>query len=133
MSASESYDGTVSLSRKLTDDETHELRITLLPFFTTDTGVGVDDITDYLDYTFTMVSNSKDVTYIVKELDGLCSPEVSMRVGRELASFINKLKEADGSISGSRNENGDSGVDEEGNRVSALKVCLSYVSGTWPY
>ena len=116
-----SYDGTVSMSRKLTENETRELKITLMPYFTTEGGMGVDDITDFLDYTFTMVSNSKAVDYIVKELDGFCSDEVSQKVGKELADYITKLSKED-----DRDSKEVSGTAEDGRRVGSLKVRCNF-------
>ena len=119
--SNDSYDGTVSLNRKLTEDETRELRITLLPYFTTEGGMGVDDITDFLDYTFTMVSNAKAVDYIVKELDGFCSEEVSKKVGKVLADCITNLNAGDNGDS-NKEEKEEPATDEDGKRVVSLKV-----------
>ena len=116
-----SYDGTISMNRKLTDEETHELRIKLIPYFTTDGGMGVDDMADFLDYIFTMVSNAKAVEYVVKELDGFCSPETSKKIGKELATSIELYN-------GTSGGGGDSSEDKRGSgtnpskRVVSLKV-----------
>jgi hypothetical protein len=118
--SNDSYDGTVSMNRKLTEEETRELRITLIPYFTTEGGMGVDDITDFLDYTFTMVSNAKAVDYIVKELDGFCSEEVSKKVGKVLADFITKLNGDD--IDSNDQDKEEPATDEDGKRVVSLKV-----------
>ena len=90
------YDGTVTLSRKLTDDEIRELKIVLLPYFHSAGGLGGDeDITDFLDYVFAMISNSKTIEYIVNELVGMemefCNEQVAHKVGKEISSFVAKL------------------------------------------
>ena len=93
-----SYDGSVSLSRKLTDEETKELRITLLPYFHT-AGIaelGPEDVTDFLDYAFAMISNSKPVDFVVEELKGMemdfCPPEVADKVGQAMAEFCTRSR-----------------------------------------
>lgn len=124
------YDGSVVANRKLTEDEIREVRITLLPYFHASAGgLGVEDITDFLDYTFAMISNAKSVDYVVQELVGMemdfCTPEVAKRVGKELAAFINKVNEGDGTDKGSSNPQDDpSGGAPRGNRVVSLKVSL---------
>ena len=66
------YDDTVFLDRKLTQDETSELRITVLPYFhVAGGGASIEDVTDFLDYTFAMISNNKDVGFVIKELMGM--------------------------------------------------------------
>lgn len=101
------YDGSVSLPRKLTEEETRELQIRLLPYFHATGGMGMDDVTDFLDFTFAMVSNSKDVDYIVKELIGMemefCSPEVAAKVGRAISDYI-------ASLTGEKKEDGNAKV-----------------------
>lgn len=114
-----SYDGTICMNRKLTEEETHELRIKLIPYFTTDGGMGVDDMADFLDYIFTMVSNSKAVEYVVKELDGFCSPETSAKIGKELADSITLFNGA--SSSGDSNEDKRGSGTSPGKRVVSLK------------
>ena len=117
-----SYDGSISMNRKLTEEETHELRIKLIPYFTTDGGMGVDDMADFLDYIFTMVSNAKAVDYVVKELDGFCSPETSKKIGQELATHISLFNGASsGSVSDSNEDKQGSGSNP-GKRVVSLKV-----------
>ncbi len=117
--SAETYDGTICMNRKLTDDETHELRIQLIPYFTTDGGMGVDDMSDFLDYIFTMVSNSKGVDYVVKELDGFCSPETSKKIGKELAAHITLFNGT--SNDDLQDEKREFNVDQ-GKRVVSLKV-----------
>jgi hypothetical protein len=90
----DSYDGNVSLTRKMEDDEIRELRIVLLPYFHI-SGGEVEDITDFLDYAFAMISNSKTIDYIVQELLGMemefCGQEIANKVGKELSTFVAKL------------------------------------------
>jgi len=90
-----SYDGSIALDRKLTEEETKELRLTLLPYFHTTEGAGVEDVSDFVDYAFAMVSNQKSVEYVVNELLGMemdfCSQEVADKVGNELSTFIRQL------------------------------------------
>ena len=81
--------------RKLTEDEIRELRIRLLPYFHVSGGLGVEDVSDILDYTFAMLNNFKSIDYVVKELVGMemdfCTPEVASKVGDELTAFIQKI------------------------------------------
>lgn len=132
-----SYDGTICMNRKLTEEETHELRIKLIPYFTTDGGMGVDDMADFLDYIFTMVSNSKAVDYVVKELDGFCSPETSKKIGYELATNIELFNGTSGSV-GDSNEDPKTPGSNPGKRVVSLKVsnqescCVSYDAALFP-
>jgi hypothetical protein len=89
------FDGSISLGRKLSEEETHELRITLLPYFHSEGGMESDDINDFLDYTFTMLSNDKTIEYIVGEYAAFFSPEVSKKIGNQLAIRIKELKGGD--------------------------------------
>ena len=111
-----SYDGSVSLPRKLTDDESRELRITLLPYFHTSGDAGVEDVTDLLDYAFAMISNNQTVEYVVKELLGMemefCNEEVAHKVGNELSTFVTKLNKGEDTSQG----------DAKDSRVVSLKV-----------
>lgn len=90
-----SYDASIMINRKLTDEETRELRIVLLPYFHASGGLGVDDISDFLDYTLAMVSNQQTVEYVVKEMIGMemdfCKEDVAHKVGKEISDFLNKL------------------------------------------
>jgi len=86
------YDGSLSLGRQLSEEETYELRISLLPYFHVEGGMESDDISDFLDYAFTMISNDKTIEYIVTECGGFFSPEVSKKIGKELAVRIKALK-----------------------------------------
>lgn len=124
----EEFDRSVCLDRKLTEDETRELRITLMPYFLAEGGMESDDINDFLDYTFTMVSNSKTIEYIVGELDGFCSPEVSKKIGKQLADSILQLK--GGRAGDEKDEDKDKAeedADGEGVDRSVTKVCISGV------
>jgi hypothetical protein len=85
------FDGSLVLGRKLSDEETRELRITLLPYFHAEGGMETDDINDFLDYTFTMLSNAKTIEYIVGEYVAFFSPEVSKKIGTVLANRIEEL------------------------------------------
>jgi hypothetical protein len=86
------YDGTALLDRRLTDEEIRELKIVLLPYFHASGSIGDEDITDFLDYTFAMISNSKPAEYVVTELIGMemdfCNQEVAHKVGKEIANFV---------------------------------------------
>jgi hypothetical protein len=131
----DSYDGTVSLPRKLSEEENRELRITLLPYFHVAGGLGVEDITDFMDYTFAMISNSKAVDYVIEELIGMemdfCNAAVAKKVGKELAEFITKITGGGGGDSPGEEEGeeeeGEAGGDGNGEgtkgpRVVSLKV-----------
>jgi hypothetical protein len=119
------YDGNVSLSRKMAEDEIRELRIVLLPYFHI-SGGEVEDITDFLDYAFAMISNSKTIDYIVKELLGMemefCGQEVANKVGKELATFVTMLNTG-GEAAPQEEEEGEEDVSKQGGgRVVSLKV-----------
>jgi hypothetical protein len=122
--SSSSYDGSVSLPRKLTDEEVKELRISLMPYFhlaENDDEVGPEDISDFLDYAFAMLSNSKSVDYIIQELLGMemtfFSQDVADRIGNEMSSFLKSLvgNDDDGAADGEVNE-------DSNNKVVSLKV-----------
>ena len=130
----ESYDGSVSLTRKLDEEEIKQLRIQLLPLFVASGGLGVEDITDFLDYTFAMISNNKTVDYVINELIGMemdfCTPDVASKAGKELASFINEINnggEGQQEAEEGNEEGEEEDVDESskiGSRVVSLKVCV---------
>lgn len=124
--ASATNDSAVHLERKLTEDEVRELRITLLPYFHSDGNTEADavDITDLLDYTFAMISNSKDTEYIVNELIGMemdfCPATVAQKLGKEISSFIIKLQ--GGNTEGVENTTTSSSSQSAGTHVVSLKV-----------
>lgn len=123
-----SYDGSVSLPRKLTDEEVKELRISLMPYFhlaENDEEVGPEDITDFLDYAFAMLSNSKSVDYVIEELLGMemtfFSEDVADRIGKEMSTFLKSLV---GNDINNEDDDGaaDGEVNEGSNKVVSLKV-----------
>jgi hypothetical protein len=124
------YDGSVSISHKLSDDEIRELRIILLPYFHIAGGVGVEDITDFLDYTFAMLSNEKTVEYVVKELIGMemdfCAEAIAHKVGKELSVFLDKLNNGGEDPQETSKEADEEGEENDGSqkgpRVVSLKV-----------
>lgn len=103
---STSYDASVALDRKLTQEESRELKIHLMPYFhaTGDNSeVSPEDINDLLDYAFAMVNNQKSVEYVIKELVGMemefCNPTIAEKVGSELSGFLQKIvKGGDGKV-----------------------------------
>ena len=111
-----SYDASVALDRKLTPDETRELKILLMPYFhaTGDNEASPEDINDLLDYAFAMVNNQKTVEYVIQELVGMemefCNSTVAEKVGTELSGFLRKAG---------------NGEDEtaKGGKIASLKVC----------
>jgi histidinol phosphatase-like PHP family hydrolase len=136
----ESYNGSVFVSRRLTEAEVRELRITLLPYFHVSGGLGAEDIADFLDYTFAMVSNAKTVDYVLQELIGMemdfCNEQVAKKVGKELAAFIIKITSTSTTGGGEEGEETSNPQDDEedvddtskgavsnkGPRVKSLKV-----------
>jgi len=79
------------LNRKLTIDEVSALRSLLqteLPSLVED----AEDITDLLDYTFAMISNSKSVPYMEGELKELCSEDAAKRIGEILLSYFRTIE-----------------------------------------
>ena len=111
--STESYDASVALDRKLTSEETRELKILLVPFFHAAgdiTETGPEDINDFLDYAFAMVNNEKSVEYVIQELLGMemefCNPTIAEKIGRELSGFLQKAMK---------------GEDDSGEKA---KVCL---------
>eukprot|EP00980_Cylindrotheca_fusiformis_P019327 scaffold6638_cov127-Cylindrotheca_fusiformis.AAC.11 len=126
------YDGSVFLDRKLTDEEVRELKIILFPYFHSAGGLGGDeDITDFLDYTFAMVSNSKTVDYIVKELLGMemefCNEEVGQKVAREIANFVTKLNGGP-EEKNEEKDNTDGAESSSAGRVVSLKASVLLAS-----
>lgn len=121
------YDGSVVLDRKMTDEETREIKIILLPYFHASGSIGDEDITDFLDYTFAMISNSKTVEYIVQELVGMemefCNEAVAHKVGAEISKFVTQLLKGgnENDDEAKVEEDGDSG-EASGGRVVSLKV-----------
>jgi hypothetical protein len=126
-----SYDGSVSLPRKLTDEEVKELRISLMPYFhlAASDDLGPEDISDFLDYAFAMISNGKSVDFVIQELLGMemdfCTEEVADKVGREMSVFLRSI------VKDSNNEDGPAPGDVEGDdgphndknsKVVSLKV-----------
>ena len=109
-----SYDASVALDRKLTAEETRELKISLMPYFvaTGDTEASPEDINDLLDYAFAMVNNQKTVEYVIQELVGMemefCNATVAEKVGSELTAFLKKIM----------------GVEEPAPKIASLKVCV---------
>ena len=121
------YDGSVLIDRKLTDEETRELRIVLLPYFHASGGLGVEDITDFLDFAFEMISNKQTVEYVVKEMIGLgmdfCTEDVAHKVGKEISSFLTKLNNPDkGEEAAAEAEGEEDGEGGGSNRVVSLKA-----------
>lgn len=90
------YDASVALDRKLTEQETRELKILLVPYFhaTGDSEAAPEDINDFLDYAFAMVNNQKTVDYVIQELVGMemefCNATVAEKVGGALSAFLQK-------------------------------------------
>ena len=128
----------VALDRKLTEEESRELRILLMPYFHTAAigednnaaAVAPEDINDFLDYAFAMVNNKKSVEYVIKELVGMemefCTPAVAEKVGDELSGFLQKLvngQEEGGEGDAERKEPEDKdGADAKKSKISTSKV-----------
>ena len=133
---SDNYNGSIAVPRKLTEDEIRELCITLLPYFHASGGSGLEDITDFLDYTFAMISNSKTVDYVVDELIGMemefCSPEIAKKVGQELYTFIKNInsgtEEGKEENRNGQSEKNEDNNDSKGSKVVSLKVKERIVS-----
>lgn len=97
---SSSYNGSVAMSRKLTAEETKELRLTLLPYFHA-RGGGTDDlevenISDFIDYMLTMISNMKDVDNVIQDLLDMqmdfFTQEMSEKIGEAMSNFIQTVE-----------------------------------------
>ena len=104
MSSTTTYDASVALDGKLTQEQTHELKILLVPHFhaaaaaddnDNDNDNNDEDINDFLDYAFAMVNNQKSVEYVIKELVGMemefCNPTIAENVGSELSRFLQTI------------------------------------------
>lgn len=147
MPSSSSYDGSLELPRKLTDEEQRELRILLLPYFHAsssggggqgDDDLGPEDISDFLDYAFAMISNQKSVDYVMEELQGMemdfCSPAVAEKVGKALADFLKAIRDAEGGGDGgggggdTKNDTGEEDRNHS-SRVVSLKVRAHCIVG----
>ena len=98
------YDASVALDRKLTQEETRELKILLVPYFhvTGDAEVNAEDINDLLDYAFAMVNNQKSVEYVIKELVGMemefCNATIAEKVGSAISEFLHKSLKGEGKL-----------------------------------
>lgn len=98
---SSSYDGSLAMSRKLTEDESKDLRVTLLPYFhaSSSRNLAPEDISDLVEYGATMITNMKSVDYAIQELLGMdldfFTPEVADKIGAAMADFIQKLSGGD--------------------------------------
>ena len=139
-SSNNKYDASVELDRKLTQDETRELRILLVPYFhdindnaTNDENHAPETINEFLDYAFAMVNNHKSVDYVIKELVGMemefCNTTVAEKVGGELSAFLQKaMKGEEETKEEGDNANEDSGgaigggSDGKDGKIASLKV-----------
>lgn len=109
----------------MTEEETREIKITLLPYFHA-SGSLDEDITDFLDYTFAMISNTKTVDYIVKELIGMemefCNEEVAHKVGAQISKFVAQILNGRSNDDGEEMEEGGDSVEASGNKDASVKV-----------
>lgn len=84
--------------RKLTTEETTELQQRLRPLFSEGEE---DDIQDIIDYAITVISNQKDINYMVEEIAGMelefCPPEVSNEMGRHVFDYLQELQSGNSS------------------------------------
>ena len=128
-----SQNDSVSLPRKLTKEETKELKIALLPYFhTADIAeLGPEDVGDFLDYAFAMISNQKPIDFVVQELKGMemdfCPPEVADKVGQAMIDFLQPLiakEEQQAADEANGEEAADAGDNQTGERVVSLKVSV---------
>ena len=117
MSAADNFNGEMAASRKLTDEETADLRSIILKDFKYSTEEK-EDVDDLLDYTFAMVSNGKTLSYIVQELVSMemdvCNETkargVAMQIANYLQEHVNRVQEP---VEGK----------QESHHVVSLKVC----------
>ena len=99
-----SYDASVALDRKLTTEESRELKILLMPYFhaTGETDASPEDINDLIDYAFAMVNNQKSVEYVIKELVGMemefCNSTIAEKVGGALSEYLQKVLKGEGKL-----------------------------------
>ena len=113
----------VALDRKLTSEETHELKLLLMPICLVgggEDGASTEDINDLLDYAFAMVNNAKSVDNVVEELIGMemqfCNSDMAHKIGQELATFLNKL------VNGSTGGAADESKETSESKIASLKV-----------
>jgi len=110
MSAAD-YNGDVAASRKLTDDETKQLRGIIVKDLKY-SPQEQEDVDDLLDYTFAMVSNGKALSYVVQELVSMemdvCKEPQAHGIATQIAKFLQE------------NVNPE---EEEEHRMVSLKVC----------
>ncbi|GAX27829.1 hypothetical protein FisN_13Hh064 [Fistulifera solaris] len=84
--------------RKLTTSETETLQHKLRPLFAHG---DEEDIQDIIDYAITVISNQKDIHYMVEEVAGMelefCPPEVAQQMGKHVYDYLQELqrKESD--------------------------------------
>jgi hypothetical protein len=130
------YNGGVSLSRKLTGDESKELRDQLSPILANEGSGEAEDISDFLEYAFAMVSNGKTVDHVIQELLSMemdfCPQPVADQIGKALSEFLTQLDGAEGGAANAEDggnhedptDEADEAEDEAkgGSRVASLKV-----------
>ncbi|GAX12604.1 hypothetical protein FisN_13Lh064 [Fistulifera solaris] len=80
-------------SRKLTTSETETLQHKLRPLFAQG---DEEDIQDIIDYAITVISNQKDIHYMVEEVAGMelefCPPEVAQQMGKHVYDYLHELQ-----------------------------------------
>ncbi|KAG7368621.1 hypothetical protein IV203_031364 [Nitzschia inconspicua] len=122
-----SYDGSVAASRRLTDEESKELRLTIFPYFlaagSDNNEMATEDISDFVEYALTMISNMKSVDYVIEELLGMemdfFTPQVAEEIGDAMAKFIQALEGRGEGGEGNEKANKE---DERGNIASQKTV-----------
>lgn len=98
-------DWTLVWPRKLTTDETAALQQRLRPLFSDGED---DDIQDIIDYAITVISNQKDINYMVEEIAGMelefCPPDVSTQMGHHVYDYLQELQQRGSNNNNNNNE-----------------------------
>jgi hypothetical protein len=128
------YDGSLAMQRKLTGEESKELRLTLLPYFhvmgSSSDDFAPEDISDFVDYAMTMFSNGRPVDSIIDELAGLgmtfFPPEIANKIGKAMSDFIQMILDSVEKGDGGNRREGD----DNGGQVASLEVRIFH-SPNW--
>ncbi len=105
--------------RKLTTSETETLQQKLRPLFAQG---DEEDIQDIIDYAITVISNQKDIHYMVEEVAGMelefCPPEVAQQMGTHVYDYLQMLQNNETEKEGRPNTNTPTTAPEKAHVVS---------------
>lgn len=126
--SAQSYNGELTASRKLTNDEASQLRAIIVKDLNY-SPEEQEDVNDLLDYTFAMISNGKSLAYVVQELVSMemdvcqeaTAHEIAMQIAKFLQENVNHVTQEE-----AVEEEVEEGSAEQQHRVVSLKVRFMY-------